>query len=282
MQLVMFTKHLQEFPVAEAAKRVKAMGFDGLDLTVRPGGHVVPERVGVELPKAVADARAEGLTVPMISTAITAATSPHSEAILAAAAHDDIRKIKLGYWNIPKGGTLRQALDQSRRELDGLEKLAETYHVTLGIHNHSGPGYVNCQPAVLWTILRDRDPDRIASYFDAGHAAVEGGNGGWSQSFDLLSPQIRMIAIKDFAWKSEPGKPKAVWHDLQVPLRDGIVPWPAFFERLSHTTFDGPISLHSEYQGKHSWRDLTTAELIEQTAADLALVKAMLVAHPIG
>jgi sugar phosphate isomerase/epimerase len=282
MQLVMFTKHLQEFSVAEAAKRVKGLGFDGLDLTVRPGGHVAPERVGVDLQKAVADARAEGLSVPLISTAITGATSPHAEAILAAAAHDDVRKIKLGYWSIPKGGTLREAMDKARRELDGLEKLAETYHVTLGIHNHSGPGYVNCMPAVIWTLVRDRDPNRIASYFDAGHAAVEGGNGGWSQGFDLLAPHIRLVAIKDFAWKSEPGKPKTVWHDQQVPLRDGIVPWPAYFERLSKASFDGPISLHSEYQGNHSWRNLTTAELIEQTAADLAFVKAMLVAHPVG
>ena len=47
----------------------------------------------------------------MISTAITGASTPHAEATLAAAAHADIRKIKLGYWNIPKGGTLRQAID---------------------------------------------------------------------------------------------------------------------------------------------------------------------------
>src|SRR3954453_16338805 len=202
MQLVMFTKHLQEFPVAEAAKRVKALGFDGLDLTVRPGGHVVPERVGADLPRAVADAHGEGLSIPMISTAITGASTPHAEATLAAAAHEDIRRIKLGYWNVPKGATLPQAIDQSRRELDGLEKLAARYRVTLGIHNHSGPGYVNCLPAVLWTLVRDRDPDRIAAYFDPGHAAIEGGNGGWSQSFELLAPHVRLVAIKDFAWNS--------------------------------------------------------------------------------
>jgi sugar phosphate isomerase/epimerase len=282
MPLVMFTKHLQEFPIAEASRRVKALGFDGLDLTVRPGGHVVPEQVGVELPKAVAAARAEGLSVPMISTAITGAGTPHAEATLAAAAHDDIRRIKLGYWSIPKGGTLQEAIDQARRELDGLEKLAETYHVTLGIHNHSGPGYVNCQPTIIWTLVRDRDPNRIAAYFDAGHAVVEGGNGGWRQGFELLAPHVRMVAVKDFLWKSEPGKTKAQWHDLQTPLRDGIVPWSDFFERLSKTAFDGPISLHSEYQGRHSWRNLTTEELIEQTARDLAFVKTMIAAHPIG
>ncbi len=282
MQLIMFTKHLQEFSIAETAHRVKALGFDGLDLTVRPGGHVVPERVGSDLAKAVADAHGEGLTIPLISTAITSAATPHAEAVLAAAAHDDIRKIKLGYWNIPKGGDLRQAIDQARRDLDGLEKLAETYHVTLGIHNHSGAPYVNCQPAILWTLLRDRDPNRVAAYFDPGHATVEGGNGGWRQGFELLAPQVRLVAIKDFAWKSEPGKPKAVWQSVYVPLREGIVPWPEFFERLSKTSFDGPISLHSEYQGKGSWRDLNTRELIEQTATDLVFIKAMLAAHPIG
>jgi sugar phosphate isomerase/epimerase len=282
MQLIMFTKHLQEFPVAETARRVKALGFDGLDLTVRPGGHVLPERVGTDLPRAVAEAKDAGLAVPLISTAITGAGTPHAEATLAAAAHADVRTLKLGYWNIPRGGSLLRAIDEARRELDGLEKLAATYHVTLGVHNHSGPGYVNCQPAVIWMLLRDRDPDRIAAYFDPGHAAVEGGNGGWRQALELLAPHIRLVAIKDLAWKAEPGKPKTAWHDQMVPLRDGIVPWPEFFERLARTTFNGPISLHSEYQGKHSWRDLTTAELIDQTAVDLAFVKAMLAAHPIG
>jgi len=282
MQLVMFTKHLQELPVAETAKRVKALGFDGLDLTVRPDGHVVPERVGIDLPRAVAAARGEGLAIPLITTAINGVGTPHAEATLAAAANEGIRKIKLGYWNIPKGGNLRTAIDQARRELDGLEKLAAAYHVTLGIHNHSGPGYVNCLPAVIWTLIRDRDPNTVASYFDAGHAAVEGGNGGWRQGLELLAPHVRIVAIKDFAWNSVPGKPKAVWHDVYVPLREGIVPWPEFFERLSKTSFDGPISIHSEYQGSHSFHDMTTAEVIEQTAQDIAFVKAMLAAHPIG
>jgi sugar phosphate isomerase/epimerase len=282
MQLVMFTKHIQDLSIAEASRRVKAIGFDGLDLTVRPGGHVVPERVGTDLPKAVADAHGEGLSIPMISTAITSATTPHAEATLAAAAHDDIRKIKLGYWNIAKGSNLRDAMDRVRRDLDGLEKLAETYQVTLGVHNHSGAPYVNCQPAILWMLVRDRDPNRIAAYFDPGHAAVEGGSGGWRQGFELLAPQTRLVAIKDFAWKSEPGKPKAVWQSVYVPLRDGIVPWPEFFERLSKTSFDGPISLHSEYKERGTWRVLNTPELLEQTAADLAFVKALIAAHPIG
>src|SRR5437763_16112990 len=134
----MFSKMLQEFSVAEAARRIKAMGFDGVDLTVRPKGHVEPERVGHDLPLAFAAIKDQGLTVPMISTAITRADDPGAEATLAAAAHEEIRRLKLGYWMAPKG-TLAAAIDHARRDLDGLERLAGRFGVTLGVHNHSGP-----------------------------------------------------------------------------------------------------------------------------------------------
>ena len=67
-----------------------------------------------------------------------------------------------------------------------------------------------------------------------------------------------------------------------VPLERGMVPWPEVFTCLRQTCYDGWLSLHSEYQGKGSWRNLNTAELIEQTAADFAFVKALLATHPIG
>ena len=129
---------------------------------------------------------------------------------------------------------------------------------------------------VIWTLLRDRNPEHVAAYFDPGHAAVEGGLGGWRQALELLGPRIRLVAVKDFDWKSEPGRPKAVWRSRQVPLKDGLVPWPEFFEALAALRYDGPVSLHSEYKGSHSWRDLSTEALLAQTAEDLAFVKGLI------
>ena len=45
MKWMMFIKHLQTLPLAEAGRAIKDLGFEGVDLTVRPNGSVTPERV---------------------------------------------------------------------------------------------------------------------------------------------------------------------------------------------------------------------------------------------
>ncbi len=67
-QLVLFSKHLPNLNYEDLAKTAKELGFDGVDLTVRPKGHVLPERVAEDLPRAVDTLRKHGLTVPMITT----------------------------------------------------------------------------------------------------------------------------------------------------------------------------------------------------------------------
>ena len=50
-ELVLFSKPLPQMDWQRLAANVKRLGFDGIDLTVRPEGHVLPERVEEDLPK---------------------------------------------------------------------------------------------------------------------------------------------------------------------------------------------------------------------------------------
>ena len=68
----------------ELAESARHAGFGGIDLTVRAGGHVQPERVATDLPEAVAAIRSAGLEVPMITTELLAADDPVAEPILTA------------------------------------------------------------------------------------------------------------------------------------------------------------------------------------------------------
>src|SRR5437870_3022154 len=64
--LCLFSKAVPQLNWRELAQSARLAGFGGIDLTVRRGGHVQPERATIDLPKAVAAIREEGLEVPMI------------------------------------------------------------------------------------------------------------------------------------------------------------------------------------------------------------------------
>ena len=82
-----------------------------------------------------------------------------------------------------------------------------------------------------------------------------------------------MLAVKDFRWID--GKTRYAGgrkHSAEFcPIADGNTPWPEALKLLKSAGFDGPISLHSEYQGPHSFADLNTEQVLEQTGRDYQL-----------
>ena len=68
LDIHLFSKHLQFLDYNKMSIAAAEMGFDGLDLTVRKNGHVLPENVVEDLPKAVTAMKKYGLAPKMITT----------------------------------------------------------------------------------------------------------------------------------------------------------------------------------------------------------------------
>ena len=62
LEVHLFSKHLQFLDIKHAAHVAVEIGFSGLDLTVRPKGHVLPENVKTDLPAAIRDIEAVSYT----------------------------------------------------------------------------------------------------------------------------------------------------------------------------------------------------------------------------
>ena len=60
LDIHIFSKHLQFLDHKDMAEAAAEIGFDGVDLTVRPKGHVLPDQVEDSLPKAVEFIRKNG------------------------------------------------------------------------------------------------------------------------------------------------------------------------------------------------------------------------------
>ena len=241
--LCLFSKHLPKLSYSELARTVKQLGFDGVDLTVRPEGHVLPERVAQDLPRALETLRGGGLQVPMITTGLTSANDPAARPTIETAARLGVPRFKLGYWNYRNQESIDARLGEVRRDVAGLAALAKEHGITAGYHNHSG-NYVG---AAVWdarAVIQDMDPKSIGYYFDPCHATAEGGEGGWKIDTRMVLPRMQMVAIKDFYWEKTGGK----WKMQMCRLGEGMVRWPEFFAMLAAAHFDGPISMHAEYE----------------------------------
>ena len=118
------------------------------------------------------------------------------------------------------------------------------YKVCAIYHTHSGVDLLGAPVWDIFQILKDLDPNAVAINYDLGHATVEGGLGGWIDSFRLAESYIRGLAFKDFIWEKGPS---GNWDPAWVPLGEGMVRFPKFFSLLSETGFDGPVQLHFEY-----------------------------------
>ncbi|HLM99146.1 MAG TPA: sugar phosphate isomerase/epimerase family protein [Bryobacteraceae bacterium] len=241
--LCLFSKHLPKLNYSELARTVKQMGFDGVDLTVRPEGHVLPGRVTEDLPRAVETLRGAGLVVPMITTGLISANDPAARPTIETAGRLGVPRFKLGYWNYRDQESIDARLGQVRGDVTGLVALAKEHGVTAGYHNHSG-NYVG---AAVWdtrAIIGDMDSRAIGYYFDPCHATAEGGEGGWRIAMRMALPRIQMVAIKDFVWEKSGGK----WKMQMCPLGEGMVRWAEFFGMLAAARFQGPVSMHAEYE----------------------------------
>jgi sugar phosphate isomerase/epimerase len=263
-ELCLFSKHLPELGWSDLGRAVRDAGFDGVDLTVRARGHVLPDRAAEDLPRAIDAIRAQGVSVPMVTTELTSASMPTARPLLTAAAASGVRYFKTGYWRYTSTDVRAQAA-AAGDDLAGLAALARDCGIEMGFHNHET--YVG---AALWDIApaMDRiDPRWAGYYFDPRHAVAEGGAGSWKTATRLVAPRLKMVAIKDCYWvKGAKG-----WRVENCALGDGMVDWAWVGDALRDARFRGPISLHLEYPLPPG-----TRATIDAAVRDLAVVRRFL------
>jgi sugar phosphate isomerase/epimerase len=192
----------------ELAEIVLALGFDGIDLTVRPGGHVLPENVKTDLPKAVEAIRKVGLDVYMITTSITDANHQHTETILKTAQSVGIKHYRTGWLNYDKRLSIPENLQKFKKAFNKLAVLNQKYGIKGNYQNHSGLNLGSCEIGL-----------------------------------ELLKSNIGTLDIKDFQWKNLDGK----WVVENVQLGKGMVNFKKYFALLKQYQIDCPYSIHYEY-----------------------------------
>lgn len=271
-----FSKHLQWLDYQETAEVLKSAGYDGVDLTVRPGGHVAPERAEEDLPRAVETFAAVGLKVPMIVTSVTRADDPVQEKILRTAAALGVKIYRMGYLNYETALGIEGSIAQLRPQMQELADLNRQIGITGAYQNHAG---TRIGGAVwdLWVLLKDVAPQHLGIQYDIKHATAEGGR-SWILGLQLVAEHINCLALKDFLWQQND---RGQWSDNPVPMGTGMVDYPAFFAAVKNLNILVPITMHLEYVMPHqefagAAHEIKKAKEIEVYWRDLSVAKVML------
>lgn len=242
IKVSIFSKHLHWLNYTDMAALAAGMGFDGVDLTVRPDGHVLPENVAVDLPKAVAAVEKAGLKVYSIVTNISKPDEKYAEDILKAASALGIKYYRTAWFNYNKAITVPVNLQVITKQLASLAALNKKYNIHGAYQNHSGDLF-GASIWDLWLALKDLDPASIGCQYDIRHATTEGAD-TWATSIQPLVPHIKTTNIKDFYWDKKGDR----WQVKSVPLGEGMVDFKNYFAALKQYNLSGPLSLHCEYE----------------------------------
>ena len=194
---------------AEMGEIVKQIGFDGIDITVMPGGLVEPSQAPVDEVRALESIHGAGLEAPIITTALASPYEPWSRTVLALAGRTGV-----GLFRCPVA---------ARRDALGLFAEGREYSIAMTVN------------AGARDVLRGLDPEWSGVSLDA--YCFHPKSGFSETDLQETMPLVRAVTIADFVDDRKP-----------VALGKGEVDFPRMFRLLAQARFTGPLTVFREYK----------------------------------
>jgi sugar phosphate isomerase/epimerase len=260
MQLMVFTKPWKTLPLAQLAAKVKALGFDGIELPVRPGFQVEPQRVEEDLPAAVKVFTDAGIRIVSVA-------GPMDQRTVEACGASEVKIIRINLGIDPARG-YRACIAEFQHRCSALMPALERAGVTIGLQNHAGNDIGSALGLV--NAVEPFDRKYVAAVLDLAHCALAGEPE--EIAIDIAWPKLCMVNLKNGIRKRiEDQEGEARWRVTWVGSKDGFASWSKTIRVLLNRRYDGPLCLTAEY---------SEAGVVDrQIAADVAYARELLAAQ---
>jgi sugar phosphate isomerase/epimerase len=233
----------------ELGELVSGMGFDGVELPVRPGYPVEPETVE-RLPSAAVKLREFGLTIASIA-------GPTDQRTIAACGEAGVPVIRICV-SIGQEGYLA-AIDRLQGEFDALVPALDEHGVAIGIQNHCG----DCVTSALGIrhLIGRYDPKHFVAVWDAAHCALAGEPPALAA--DIVSSHLGMVNLKNAYWRrtTPDDAPVAKWQEYWCAGHEGIASWAEVARVLKARQWSGVVCLTAEYSDHDAVNRLIVRDL---------------------
>jgi sugar phosphate isomerase/epimerase len=237
-------------PLPELGKHVSGLGFEAVELPVRPGFQVEPPNVAKGLPEAARVLADFGLKIASIA-------GPTDEATMAACAEAGVPTIRVMARIGPEGYLASEASVQ--KEYDALVPLLERYGVRIGIQNHCD-GFV-ANAIGLRRLIEWYNHRHFGAVWDAAHNALNGEDP--ELAIDIVWSHLCMVNLKNAFWlrKNGPEAEHAQWSHYWTTGRHGLASWPRVAAELKKRDYRGVLCLTAEYSDHAAVNRLAVEDL---------------------
>jgi sugar phosphate isomerase/epimerase len=245
-----FTKPWK-MPIPELGAFVNRLGFDGIELPVRPGFQVEPERICQDLPVAIRQLAEHDVRVTSIAGSA-------DERTIAACAEAGVPLIRVMVQIPPDRGYLEHEACV-RREFEGLIPHLDRGGVRLGVQNHSDRFVANAMG--LRHFLERFDPRHVCAVWDPAHCALDGELP--ELAIDIVWSHLGMVNLKNVFWRrtNGPEAELAQYEHYWTSGRQGLCSWPTVTALLCQRGYHGVVCLPAEYSDEESVDRLVAADL---------------------
>ncbi len=253
-ELALFVKPWKALPLPQLAAHIKTLGFDLIELPVRPCFQVEPQNIERDLPAAVKLLAEQGIRV----LNVTAALPLDDERLYSACAAAGIGLNRVMFRQGPRDYWTAEAA--ARRQLDAALPLCERYGLRIGIQNHSRR-FVPVNEMGAYHLLKDYDPRYVALFWDPAHNALEGMDS--DAALDILAPHLCVVNLKNAYWRRTSGPEAAVaeWTIYWTSGAQGRASWSRLIKKLRAIDYRGPLCFSAEYTDEERVDDLIVQDL---------------------
>lgn len=236
VDFTLFTKPWK-LPLPELATYVKQLGFDGVELPVRPGYQVEPENVTEGLPEAARILADHGLKIGTVA-------GPTDEKTVAACAEAGVPIIRICVGIDMELGYMA-TVAKLQREYDAVQPMLESYGVAIGIQNHCD--LCVCNAMGIRHLIERYDPEQFCAVLDQAHCGLDGE--APELAIDIVWSHLRVVNLKSAIWQRSNGPEAEVaqWRPYWTSGRQGLALWPRVASELQRRDFVGDICLTAEY-----------------------------------
>lgn len=266
--IVVFEKPMQTLDYDRMGEELAKMGLQGIEATIRKGGHIDPGDVEDKVPKMVAALAKNGQKALIAACNVNTANEKNANFLRILKANG-ITRYRMDYFRYDLKKDLLPQVRENTKRLREVEEMNKEVGVQALYQIHAGAKYAGSLAWDAAMMFENVNPEYAAIAFDLRH--IRSGSGlSFDTALALMEKHVRSIFVKDAKWGGKRSDKLG-----NVPLDTGIVDQKTFDKvRQGHEPM--PLSLHMEWGKSAIYPEKDVMEAVANIARDAKILKSWL------